>query len=161
MEDLKMKFMDWLILISLIVFGALLVMLEVIFVPGTTVVGILGLVFTALGIYHAFIHFSPVVGYGALAASGFINLGMIVYGFKSGVWDRFALKDTSSGGAYDDRLLGLEVGQVGETLSDCKPYGKITIEDKIYEAKSQGGFIPAKTSITISKIENNKIIIKP
>lgn len=153
--------MDWLILISLIVFGALLVMLEVIFVPGTTVVGILGLVFTALGIYHAFQNFPPLVAYGALAAAAVINFGMIVYGFKSGVWDRFALKDTSHGSAHEDRLLGLKVGQVGETISDFKPYGKIIIADKIYEAKSQGGFIPSKKSITISKIENNKIIIKP
>jgi membrane-bound ClpP family serine protease len=153
--------MAWLILISLIFFGALLVMLEVIFVPGTTVVGILGLIFTILGIYYAFINFSVQVGYGALVASVVINSGLIVYGFKSGVWDRFALKGASQGRTYDDRLLGLEVGQTGETLSDCKPFGKIIIKDKIYEAKSQGGFIPSKTKISISKIENNKIIIKP
>ncbi|GAB3013093.1 NfeD family protein [uncultured Cyclobacterium sp.] len=153
--------MDWLILISLIVFGALLIMLEVIFVPGTTIVGILGLVFTALGIYHAFSNFSVTIAYGVLFASGIINTGFIIYGFKSGVWDRFALKNTVEGRTYDDRLLGLEVGQQGETISDCKPYGKIMIGDKIYEAKSQGGFISSKTNITITKIENNKIIIKP
>jgi membrane-bound ClpP family serine protease len=153
--------MDWLILISLIVFGALLIMLEVILVPGTTIVGILGLIFTGLGIYHAFSNFSVSVAYGVLLASAAINAGFIIYGFKSGVWDRFSLKNTVEGRAYDDRLLGLEVGQQGETISDCKPYGKIIIGDKIYEAKSQGGFISAKTNITITKIENNKIIIKP
>ncbi|WP_439482894.1 NfeD family protein [Cyclobacterium plantarum] len=153
--------MDWLILFSLIVFGALLVLMEVIFVPGTTVVGAFGLIFTGMGIYYAFLNFSANVAYTVTTLTILLNIGFLVYGFKSGVWDRFALKQTIINRTFDDRLVGLEIGQKGKTISDFKPFGKIEIEDKIYEAKSEGGFISSGTLVTISKIANNKIIIKP
>ncbi len=153
--------MDWIIVLSLILFGALLVLMEVVFVPGTTLVGALGLVFTGIGVFYSFLHFPASVAYGVLVLSILVNLGFLVYGLKSGVWNRFALKGTSVNRTYDDRMEGLEVGQVGQTISDCKPYGKVEFGDKMYEAKSEGGFIPAGKSVTIQKIADNKIIIKP
>ncbi|MEX2511448.1 MAG: NfeD family protein [Cyclobacteriaceae bacterium] len=152
--------MTWIVLLSLILFGALLVMLEIIFVPGTTVVGLLGMIFSVLGIFYAFLNFEVSVAYFILGITLMINIGLIVYGLKSGVWDRFSLKQTNTTRTYDDRLVGLEKGQKGLAISDCKPYGKIEVEDKIYEAKSSGGFIEAGTPIIIDKIEYNKIIIK-
>lgn len=153
--------MTWLILLSLILFGALLVLVEVIFVPGTTVVGILGLIFTGMGIYYAFLSFPAGVAYTVAGLTIIVNIGFIVYGFKSGVWGRFALKQTIINGTFDGRLEGLEEGQKGMTLSDFKPFGKVEFGDKIYEAKSEGGFIASGTVVTILKIADNKIIIKP
>jgi len=153
--------MAWLIVGSLILFGALLVLLEVVFVPGTTLVGGLGLLFTGAGVYYAFLSFSTAVGYTVLALSLLVNLGFLVYGFKSGVWKQFALKDTLQNRTYDDRLAGLEIGQTGRTISDCKPYGKVEIGEKMYEAKSEGGYIAAGTKVTVLKIANNTLIIKP
>lgn len=152
--------MDWVIVLSLILFGALLVLMEVVFVPGTTVVGALGLVFTGIGVFYSFLHFPAAVAYVVLSLTILVNLGFLVYGLKSGVWNRFALKDTLVNRTYDDRLAGLEVGQTGKTISDCKPYGKVEIGDKMYEAKSEGGFIPAGKRVTVQKIADNKIIIK-
>ena len=152
--------MTWIILVCLLLFGAILVMLEVLLVPGTTVVGLLGLVFTALGVYYAFINFEASVGYLILGITLFANIGLIGYGLKSGVWNRFALKQTITNRTYDDRILGLEKGQKGKTISDFKPYGKVEIGGKMYEAKSNGGFIGAGKAIYIEKVENNKIIIK-
>lgn len=152
--------MTWFILLSLVIFGAMLILVEVLFVPGTTVVGLIGIVFTALGIYYAFLSFDNSTAFTILGAAVVVNLSFILYGFRSGAWEKFALKDTISSRTYDDRLMGLEQGQKGKTLSDCKPFGKVEIGDKIYEAKSEGGFIPAGTDVYILKIENNKIIIK-
>ncbi|MEX2564940.1 MAG: NfeD family protein [Cyclobacteriaceae bacterium] len=152
--------MTWIVLLSLLFFGALLVMLEIIFVPGTTVVGLLGLIFSGLGVFYAFLNFEAGMAYFILAVTIMINIGLLVYGLKSGVWDRFSLKQTITNRTYDDRILGLEKGQKGVAISDCKPYGKIEVGDKIYEAKSLGGFIEAGTPILIDKVEYNKIIIK-
>ncbi|MFT6941450.1 MAG: membrane-bound ClpP family serine protease, partial [Cyclobacteriaceae bacterium] len=49
--------MDWIIVISLIVFGLGLIIVEVIFVPGTTVVGIAGLIIGTYGVYEAYSSF--------------------------------------------------------------------------------------------------------
>lgn len=152
--------MTWFILISLIIFGALLVMVEVIFIPGTTVIGGLGLVFSTIGIYYAYSALDTGTATLVLATALLLNVGFILYGFKRGVWDKFSLKDTHTGRSFDDRLMGLELGQEGITRSSCRPFGKVEFGDKLYEAKSDTGFIPAGTKVRIVKLEANKIIIK-
>jgi len=148
------------IIISLLLIGLILVLLEVIFVPGTTLVGVLGVIFSGLGIYFCFQNFDSQTSLLVLGLTILANVVVTFYGFKSGVWKRFSLKETISSRAYDDRLVGLEVGQMGKTISDIKPYGKAEFGDKIYEVKSNSGFISAGVEVKIEHLENNKIIIK-
>ncbi len=152
--------MTWIIILSLLVLGLLMVLIEVIFVPGTTLVGIIGVIFTGLGIYVCFQNYDSDIAFIVLGVTVLGNILVVIYGFRSGVWNRFSLKETSMGRAFDERLAGLEIGQKGKTLSDVKPFGKAEFGDKIYEVKSNSGFIPAGTEVVIHKLENNKIIIK-
>lgn len=152
--------MNLFILSCLLVIGLLLVLTEIIFVPGTTIVGVLGIVFSALGVIYSFIYFGGDTGWLILGSTILVNLVVLILGFRSGMWDRFALKETMISRSYDDRLLGLEVGQQGKTISDLKPYGKAEFGNKIYEVKSESGFISPNTIIYIEKLETNRIIIK-
>lgn len=151
--------MTWFILISLMVLGIILVLVEVLFVPGTTLIGVLGVLATGVGIYYAFLSFESHIAYSILGFGIVANLLVIVYGFRSGAWDRFSLKDTLTSRSFDDRLLGLEVGQKGKTVSDFRPYGEVEFGDTIYEAKSEIGFLSQGTAVYIEKLENNRIII--
>src|SRR5690554_1884904 len=151
--------MIWFILISLLILGVILVLVEVLFVPGTTIIGILGVAVTAVGIYYGFITFERNTAFAILGVAIMVNVLVIIYGLKSGVWNKFSLKDTSTSRSFDGRLLGLEVGQKGKTVSDFKPYGKVEIGERIYEAKSESGFLSPETEVYIEKLEHNRIII--
>lgn len=151
--------MVWFILISLLTLGIILVLVEVLFVPGTTVIGFLGIFVTAVGVYYGFRTFESNVALSILGLAIISNVAVVAYGFKSGVWNKFSLKDTHTGGSFDDRLQGLEVGQKGVTVSDFKPYGKVEIGEGIYEAKSESGFLSPGTEVYIVKLEHNRIII--
>lgn len=151
--------MAWFILISLLVLGAILVLVEVLFVPGTTLIGILGIIVTAVGIYYGFQVFDYNLALALTGVAVIINLLVIFYGFRSGVWNKFSLKDTLTSRSFDDRLAGLEIGQKGKTLSDFKPFGKVEFGDRIYEAKSERGFLSPGTEVYIERLENNRIII--
>lgn len=151
--------MAWFILSSLLILGIILVLVEILFVPGTTLVGILGVIVTAVGIYYGFKAFDNNTAVIILGLAMICNLGVIIYGFRSGVWNKFSLKETITSRSYDNRLAGLEVGQIGRTVSDFKPYGKVEIGDKVYEAKSESGFLSPGTSVHIIRLEDNKIII--
>lgn len=152
--------MTLLILSSLILFGALLVMVEVLFVPGTTIVGLIGLIFSAVGIYYGYQEFSYGTATAVFIVTVLVNIGMVIYGFKSGVWKKFSLTDISTSRSFDGRLEGLQIGQKGTTKSDCRPFGKAEFGDAIYEVKSDAGFISTNEEVFIKKLENNKIIIK-
>jgi membrane-bound ClpP family serine protease len=151
--------MTILVLSSLLIIGLILLLAEVLFVPGTTIVGIFGMIVSLAGIAYAFISFEPEVAWWITGIAVILNVAAIIYGFSSGVWNRFSLKSEIKGGTFDGRTEGLQVGMPGRTVSDLKPVGKAVFSEKIYEVRSSGGFISVETEITIIKIENNTIIV--
>src|SRR6267378_3463111 len=108
--------LEWITVISLILFGLTLIVAEIIFVPGTTLVGVLGFVFLIIGIGLSFHYFGNQIGWissgGAAAASGLV----LYYSFKANVWGRFALKSTIRSKVNEGGLEGLAPGQEGITL---------------------------------------------
>jgi membrane-bound ClpP family serine protease len=152
--------MFWFLLITLLLIGLVLVIAEVLFVPGTTIVGIIGVFVTAGGVYYAFVTFGSEIGWIVLASALVLNFGALIYGFRTGAWKKFALKSSIRSRAFDDRLNGLVIGMQGKAVSDIKPIGKAEIGEGIYEVKSESGFISVGTVVFITKLENNTIIIK-
>lgn len=152
--------MSWFILLSLLSIGLILILTEIIFVPGTTIIGVLGLTFTGAGIFYSFLKFDSTLAWVIFGFAFLVNFIALFYGFKSGVWDKFALKESMTSRSFDGRLLGLEVGMEGKAVSDIKPIGKAEFLEKIYEVKSDSGFISVGSIIFITKLEDNRIIIK-
>ncbi|NVJ85699.1 MAG: NfeD family protein [Algoriphagus sp.] len=152
--------MSVLILASLLGIGLVLLLAEVMFIPGTTVVGVFGLAISLAGIAYAFFTFSSELAWWITSGAVVLNLAAIIYGFRSGVWEKFSLKSSLKGGTYDDRVAGLQVGMMGKAISDIKPYGKAMFEGGIYEVKSESGFIQVDSEVTIMRIENNRVLVK-
>lgn len=148
------------ILSSLLLIGLILLLVEVLFIPGTTVVGVLGLLVSLAGVAYAFLTFDSNTALWITAIAAILNLAAVWYGFSSGVWNKFSLKTSMQGGAFDGRTSGLEVGMSGKAVSDIKPFGKVSFGDQIYEVKSEEGFIEVGKEVSIIKIENNKILVK-
>lgn len=152
--------MTILILSSLLIIGLILLMAETLFIPGTTVVGVLGLLISLAGVAYAFLTFPTNVAWWITAISAVLNIAAVVYSFQSGVWNRLTLKNALEGGVFDGRTKGLEKGMEGKAISDLKPIGKGLFGDSIFEVKSESGFISVDSIITIMKIENNQILVK-
>lgn len=152
--------MEILILSSLLITGLILLLLEILFIPGTTVVGIFGFLVSLAGLVYAFLTFEYSLALWITGVAVALNFAAVWYGFSSGVWKKFSLKSSMTGGAFDGRTSGLEVGMMGTTVSDIKPFGKALFSDELYEVKSESGFIEVGKTVEIVKIENNKIIVK-
>lgn len=152
--------MEWLIIVSLILLGITLIIVEIIFVPGTTIVGILGFIMGGYGIYLGYDYFGNTTGHIVLTSSVVLAFIGIFYSFKSGAWKKFANKSVSDSKVNEGLTLGLKEGDLGQTASSLKPIGKGIFNDKEYEVTSQGNFISENESIRIVKIVHNKIIVK-
>lgn len=152
--------MTILILASLLLIGLILLLVEILFIPGTTVVGIFGMLVSLAGIGYAFLTFDSQIALWITALALVLNFSAVWYGFSSGVWKRFSLKSSIKGGAFDGRTDGVSVGMAGKAVSDIKPFGKAAFGDQVLEVKSEDGFIEVGKEVSISKIENNKILVK-
>ncbi len=152
---------EWLAVILLIFFGLGFIIAEIIFVPGTTLLGLFGLIFTIIGIIISYISFGAGVGTIVLVVAGTIGVGTLVYSLKSGVWEKFALKGSINSKVNEGEKEVLQVGEEGITVSSLRPVGKGEFKDRIYEVTTLGNFLTTDTKIRIVSLKNNKIIVEP
>lgn len=153
--------MEWLTVIGFILFGLGLIIVEIIFVPGTTIVGIGGLLCSGYGVYLSYDYFGNTVGGWVLGFTGLTALLMLVYALKSNAWDRFSLKDSNSGRVNDDYRHNFNVGEQGEAVSSIKPIGKALFSDEEVEVRSLGTYIDAGQKVKIIRIDKNRIFVEP
>lgn len=152
--------MEWFATIGLVVLGIALIIIEIIFVPGTTIVGIIGLGFFIGGIYLGFDYFDNNIGWIILLGSSVLAAVSLVIAFKSNAWDRFSLKLTSSGKVNEGSMLSIKVGDTGVAVSTLKPYGKAEIGDVEYEVRSDGNYINAGEKIKVVRIDGINIYVE-
>ncbi len=152
---------DWMTILALIIMGIVLIIIEIIFVPGTTVVGILGFMVGIYGVYESYEKFGTTTGHIVLVSSTVVAFIAIIYSFKSDAWKKFANTKSMNAKVNEGLTQSLSVADRGLTSSSLKPVGKALFEDKEYEVTSLGNFVEEKTEIEIIKIDKNKIIVKP
>lgn len=151
--------MDWFIVISLILIGILLLLVELIFVPGTTFVGITGSLLVLAGIWVAYSTLGTSSGHVVLALSVLVSAVAVFYGFRSASWRKITLKETNDSHVNAKPVL-LEEGQTGLAVSALRPSGTGSFGERHYEVHTRGEYLPAGTSIRIVKIINNKVTVE-
>ena len=152
---------EWSTVISLVVFGLVLVVAEVIFVPGTTVVGIIGFCFLVVGVGLSFKYFGSEVGWVMLGSTSVASGGLLYFSFTTNVWRRFSLKSSNKGKVNEGELDQLVVGMEGRAISALRPIGKAEVNEQIVEVRTNGDYLDSGSRIRIIKIVSNQIIIEP
>lgn len=152
---------EWLTVISLIVVGVVLIILEIIFVPGTTIVGILGILAIAGGVYLGFDYFGPVTGGWILGVGLVSGLAALIGALRSRAWEKFSLKTTNEGKFNEGLVDELKVDDEGITISTLRPIGKAEFKDREYEVKTMGNYLVTGTPVKIIRIESNNIYVEP
>ena len=133
--------------------GVVLVIVEIFFVPGLGVPGVLGLIFVIAALVLALIGIPIDVSFetGVLADAmtrvllsllGSFVLALVFMRLlsKTAMGKNFVLEDAETGFLSAPSASDL-VGQIGEAQTDLRPAGKIVIEGQRYEATSEREFI--------------------
>lgn len=151
---------EWVTILALVAMGIILILVELIFVPGTTIVGIFGLILCAVGVFLGFDYFGTQTGWLVLAGTSLVGVIAIVAGLRSGSWQKFALKRAMESHVNDDLQPRVVVGDVGVTTSALRPIGKAEIADQLMEVRTIGDYIDSSEKIKVVAIEDGKIIVE-
>ncbi len=114
----------WIIILSLLFIGLALIIVELVFVPGTTVVGLLGLIFAIVGVVISYSEFGNDVGFYLLLGMLATTLGALFYSFRSGAWTKFSLKSSMDSKVNEGIMAAVHVGDDGVTTFYLKAYRK-------------------------------------
>lgn len=151
----------WILILALILIGLALIIVEVIFIPGTTVVGILGLIFLGAGVMSAYRNFGSETGLYVLLATGGATAVALFFSFRSQAWTRFANKSIIDSKVNEGRSASLKIGDEGTAVSILKPVGKVRFESGEFEVKTVGDYVNVGTRVAIVHIDGSQIIVKP
>jgi len=153
--------MTWTLIIVLLVAGLLLLLIEMLIVPGATIFGILGFLLLGTSIWQAYASYGTPEGHYFLVASIFLTVLLLSFALKSKTWKK-AMLDAE----VKSKVNVIEEGKVkpgdeGQTISRLAPVGKAVINDEYYEVHSLGEYIEPQTPIVVIRVEFSKIIVKP
>ena len=151
--------MDIVLVITFVVLGIAFFILEIFFLPGVSIGGIVGTLFTGAGIWYAFAKLGAMAGWIVVAVSVVALLLAIVYFIKGKPLDKMALdKELESDNLYD--MSKVAVGDKGVTISRLAPMGKVLVNGEEYEAKFREGFLDRGVEIEVVEIEGNVLVVR-
>ena len=150
----------WAIILVLIGLGLLMVLLEILIIPGGGFAGILGFGMMAIGIYLSFSREGINAGFITLGVTLVLNIAALMLALRSKTWDKAMLKTNIDAKVNVIEVDKVRTGDTGLTISRCAPSGKALINDEYYEVHARSEFIEEEQKIEVIKIEGNKIIIK-
>jgi membrane-bound ClpP family serine protease len=150
----------WIIILSLLIIGLVLIIVEVVFIPGTTVVGVLGLIFSGVGVIVTYRHFGNDVGFYVLLGSLSATAVALFYSFKSGAWQRYSLKSSIKSKVNEGLTETVRIGDEGVTISTLRPSGKAEFNGQIFEVRTYGEYVKPKQHIRIVQIELHQIFVQ-
>lgn len=151
----------WLAVAVLIIAGLVLLVVEVIFIPGTTVVGILGLILIIGGLIFSYKEFGTTAANYILLATVVSGAGILYLSFRSGAWKKFSLKGSIDSKVNEGMLTELAVGIEGSTVSALRPMGTAEFMGKIVEVKTNGDYLAPGSRVRIVQIRANDILVEP
>lgn len=151
----------WTVILTLILIGLIMVLLEILVIPGGGLAGVIGFALMVIGVFLAYSREGALAGHLTLAATVVVNAAALALALRSKTWDRMMLKKNIDGkvNLVDENLLN--VGDIGTTISRCAPMGKAVFHQQFYEVQSRSEFIDEEQTVEIIKIEKNKIFVKP
>jgi membrane-bound serine protease (ClpP class) len=186
LSSLSVYVVNWLELIIFVV-GVALLAIEIFITPGFGVMGITGAILSFIGLFTLMtpsistINFSVVTWSGNLSAYDFfrtfiwlcssflLSFVIIIILAKLLVpryypFHRLVLhNDQSANKGYVMKKLPETlppIGTVAVVTNQLKPFGKIIIDDEIFDATAETGFIEKGKRVIIIKIEKNSIIVR-
>jgi len=149
------------VIIILIAIGLFLLIVELLIIPGITVAGIGGLLLMIAGVYFAYKSHDNITGNYVLLGSLSMSLFAVILSLRTKTWRNVGLNSNSDSRVVSFEKEKIKIGDEGITITRLAPIGKAMINDIICEAKSHAEFVDENTTIIVTKINNNQVIVKP
>ena len=150
-----------LIIATLILAGIVLIIAEIVFIPGTTVVGLLGAAFVMGGVIFAYKQYGNETGLYVLLGTGIATGVAVVVSFRAGTWSKVSNKSVIKSKVNEGLTAHLNEGEEGITVSALRPIGTADFHGKIFEVKTSGEYVSNAIRVKIIKIRSNDIVVEP
>ncbi|MFA5324570.1 MAG: serine protease [Bacteroidales bacterium] len=149
------------LIITLIILGIILIIAEILIIPGFAITGILGVISLVFSCYFGFQTYGQLGGVIIIAINIILITSFVVIILKAKTWKKISLS-TNIDSKVDTQPeeKGIKPKMEGKTITRLNPMGRARISDIDVEVRSIDGIIDPKTDIEVAYIEEEKIFVK-
>lgn len=152
--------MDIAVILFLFFISAVLMLIEIFVIPGTSISGVAALCCLITADYMTFHLYGTGIGLAVLAVSAVIFC-LLLYGLvRSKLWDRYSLHKTIDSTSATEAQLSVKPGDEGIALTRLALIGNAEINGKTVEVKSASGFLDEGTPIIVVHVQEAQILVK-
>jgi len=148
------------LIITLILVGIVLMIAEILLIPGIGVAGILGLLSMGGSCWYAFYEFGNLTGGIVTGVTAVVLVAFAVVVLRAKTWKRMTLNTTIES-KVNQLTVELSVSDKGRTVTRLAPMGSARFGDEIVEVKALEGMIDPNVDVEICMIEDGKIYVVP
>ena len=148
------------LIITLILVGIVLMIAEILLIPGVGVAGILGLLSLGGSCWYAFYEYGNLTGGIVAGVTAVVLVVFAVVVLRAKTWKRMTLNTTIES-KVNQLTVELSVSDKGRTITRLAPMGSVRFGDEIVEVKALEGMIDPNVEVEICMIEDGKIYVVP
>ena len=150
----------WLIIILILV-GLLLLVAELVLLPGISVAGVGALLSFAGAIFLGYMYYGFLLGSVVLTVVVLLSMVAVVISLRANTWRRLSLNTTiDSTTTPTPQQCDIRIGQQGLTLTRLAPMGKVLFGEVTLEAKSMDAYIDPRQPVEAIAFDNTVVIVR-
>lgn len=159
--------------ISLFVIGFILLLVEIFFIPGFGVTGLLGITMMIAGLFLGLISDFDTIDSSIISgaiiqlAATFVTTGILIFILskflpKTSVFSRLILQDNiSAKSGYTSKPdLHELIGLTGTAMTDLRPSGTAIINGKRVDVVTEGEYINHNSGIKVTAVQGSKVVVE-
>lgn len=147
------------LIITLILVGIVLILAEILLIPGVGVAGILGLLSLGGSCWYAFYEFGNMTGGIVTGLIALLIVLTTIYVLRAKTWKRMSLETNIDSKAVEDDSAYVSLGLRGVAVTRLAPMGVVRFGEKAVEVKAVEGIIDAGSEVEVMMIEDHKIYV--
>lgn len=151
--------MDILITALLLLFATVMLVVEVVFIPGFGFTGVLGMLSMIGSVAYAFIMSGVAAGWITLLVGVLICIALFLWALYGNSLDKMALKNNINSKVNELDVKLFAVGDRGVTRTRLALIGEALINGQVVEVKSESGFINENEEIEIIRISGDYLFV--
>ncbi len=152
--------MDVLITSLLVLFATVMLVVEVVFIPGFGITGLLGMLSMMGAVFYAFMMLGSAAGWITLLVVVLVCIALFLWALYGNSLDKMALKKNIKSRVNEELDMTLfAVGDRGVTRTRLALIGEALIKGQVVEVKSEGGFINEREEIEIIRISGDSLFV--
>ena len=146
------------LVVTLILFGLVLMFIEIMLIPGVGVAGILGVASMAASSVYAFVEVGATTGYVVTGINAVLLILLMVLALRAKTWERFSLKTRIEAKAIVPES-SLSSGDRGIAMTRLAPMGSVRFGDKVLEVTAYDSLVDAGQEVEVVFIDDKKVFV--